>query len=769
MPWLRSPHSFPKVPRLKSSPAKDSSPLPSLLLISATYVAEENRKKLAALAEHFDLTCVTCTQVRGMGMAINLRDQSPPAGYRLVGLKARGNPGSTTRYILRGLRKVIRDSRADTILVESEPWAFVRWQAWLWKKIHRPRALFGEFSWENIERHGLKGWILRCIYRAAVATDDFAITGNRDACELLRRRGMPASRILVSPQLGVDESLFHPAEPAERTQLRSAMGFPAGAFVVGFCGRLVSEKGVPDLVRAVESLRAKLPQRDIRLALIGHGALKAQLAEKASVAEWLRIFPARGHSEMAQFFQALDLFVLPSREIPGVWKEQFGHVLIEAMSSGVPVLGSDSGEIPRVIADPERTFPAGDVESLAQAIGQLAADDTAREKGIETQHAAVREKFTNSAVAGHWAAFLKSLPRGPSPVESNGWVWLVDTAITRGEAGPVRYLESDPSVARKLILCGALAAETEPGLQRRFSWLKNTGQKQRFFRYVGLLNIFRHCFRLRRATVIQCGSPHHFWWLIFLHRLGLFRVRNHLVFIYNFRSESFVRRAKWWNSAPGNFRAIFVSREQIEQLKTRGIRPGGICYQPCRVDTAWYAPPVQRRGGYLLVPGNIHRDEEFVLRLAKISPLPIIRVGQMGRLKDLYRASPVELRFNLSHSEFLDLLQNAAAVLLPIEECDEPAGLTAAMEALACETPLLANPSLEIGTLLTSSVGLAPIPTSAPEAWATAIRAILDGSLYPPEARRRGREFVIANHSTGTLRSPIGPVLESFASPAKPM
>ena len=94
---------------------------PSLLLLSATYVTEENRKKLAALAEHFDLTCVTCTEARALGLEVRLREQPPVAGYRLVGLPARGDPASTTRYTLRGLRQIIRDSPADIILVEPLP------------------------------------------------------------------------------------------------------------------------------------------------------------------------------------------------------------------------------------------------------------------------------------------------------------------------------------------------------------------------------------------------------------------------------------------------------------------------------------------------------------------------------------------------------------------------------------------------------------------------------------------------------------------------
>jgi glycosyltransferase involved in cell wall biosynthesis len=733
-------------------------------VISATYVAAENRKKLEALAEHFDLTCATCTRVQGFGSEIALRDQPQPVSYRLIGLDAVGDPASTTRYRLRGLRKVIRDVSADVILVESEPWALIRWQAWFWKKIHRPRALFGEFSWENIERRGFKGWLLRCCYRAAAATDDFVIAGNADAGGSFLRRGTPAPRVLVSPQLGVDADVFRPATEAERARLRDEMGIPAAAFCVGFCGRLVEEKGVPDLVQAVENARGKMPAGEICLVILGHGRLGDELQKKAALAPWLRLLPARAQSEIAPFFQALDLFVLPSKEVPGVWKEQFGHVLIQAMSAGVPVLGSDSGEIPRVIGDPAQIFSAGNPADLAQAIARMAANADARKRTVASQLERVHANFTNRAIAADWSSFLKSLPGLAPSAKAVSWVCLTDTSITHEEAGPRRYLQLEEDKRRNLILCGLLAAGTEQQLQHGLRWLKNTERKQRFFRLVGLLNIFRHYFRLRRTPVIYCGCPHYFWWLMLLNRFRLFPVRNRLIFNYCFRSNSFLSKAKWWNRAPENFCAVFVSRDQVAQLEAQGIRRGGIRYFPCQVDTEWFRIGPPGRGGYLIVPGNIHRDEEFILRLAKISPLPIIRVGQMGRLKDIYRSSPVELRFNLSHPEFLDLLQNATAVLLPIEPCDEPAGLTAALEAFACGIPLLANPSLEIEPLLRNAVGIETIPTSDPEAWATAIRGILDGTFYPKETRIRGREFVVANHSIGSQTSVVTRVLESIAS-----
>src|SRR5206468_8330796 len=84
-----------------------------------------------------------------------------------------------TKFIYRGLGELLRKERFDVILVDAEPWAFYKWQAWWLTRRYQPGALFGEFTWENIERPGLKGWILSWIYRATVRADDFTISGNQ--------------------------------------------------------------------------------------------------------------------------------------------------------------------------------------------------------------------------------------------------------------------------------------------------------------------------------------------------------------------------------------------------------------------------------------------------------------------------------------------------------------------------------------------------------------------------------------------------------------
>ncbi len=396
-------------------------PRPRLLVISATYAWEEPRKKLAALADHFALTCLTSREflsALGTGARVDAETILPSRGgeftYRLIGLEPTGRPASTTKYVLRGLDRAVAACPADLILVESEPWAAVRWQSWRARR-HQPRAMFGEFSWENSARTGLKGAVLWAAYRAAARTDDFVITGNAEAGGLFRRHGLPEERLLVSPQLGVDEGVFRPPAPDERARVRrDRLGVSGGSFVVGFAGRLEASKGLWDLLAAVEAVRVQQPDADVRLCLLGSGALGEELVRRAAgeAAPWLRILPPAEHAEVAAFMQGIDLFVLPSQETgpPAEhWKEQFGHVLIEATACGTPTLGSDSGAIPEVLARPDMIFPWREPARLTARLSDLVAlPADARAEIARDQRRHTLAHYTHQRLAEDWAAFLRA-------------------------------------------------------------------------------------------------------------------------------------------------------------------------------------------------------------------------------------------------------------------------------------------------------------------------------------------------------------------------
>lgn len=163
--------------------------------------------------------------------------------------------------------------------------------------------------------------------------------------------------------------------------------------IIGYVGRLVAEKGLDVLMEAARPL-------DVQLLIVGDGPERARLEGRAVA--WppgKAVFTgAVAHEAVPDYLAVLDALVLPSRTTTA-WAEQFGHVLIEAMAAGVPVVGSASAAIPEVVADAGLLFPEGDVEALRGRLLALLADDTLRASLIERGRARVACCYTHEAIA----------------------------------------------------------------------------------------------------------------------------------------------------------------------------------------------------------------------------------------------------------------------------------------------------------------------------------------------------------------------------------
>ncbi len=384
------------------SPAK-----PRLLLIGHPYAALENRKKVQALAAHFELTCVTSTQEKGIILGRPVSDfdnesDAPQRRYRLIRLPR--TRASTTTFRYAGLGPVLRSMPFDLVLVENEPWAAIVWQARLLTGRFQSHARFGIFTWENVERPSWKGWLLARIYSAMTATTDFIIAGNQAAKNLVVKRGAAPESVHVDAQLGVDLRHHTPVSHAERARLREAHALPCEGLIVGYCGRLTPEKGLHELVTASGQ------NQPLHLALLGAGPLQPWLQEQAATRPWLHLLPPRPHGEIPDFMRCLDLFVLASQPVHSLkncWEEQFGHVLIESMACGVATLGSDSGAIPEVIGMKEAIFRHSDASSLSHTLGHFCQNPNARQALAQQQLQRTRQHFSHDAVAQRWADFLQ--------------------------------------------------------------------------------------------------------------------------------------------------------------------------------------------------------------------------------------------------------------------------------------------------------------------------------------------------------------------------
>ena len=176
---------------------------------------------------------------------------------------------------------------------------------------------------------------------------------------------------------------------------------------------ILKEKGLINLIQAFSKLAPRYP--DLRL-VFAVGQASSDLKNDFEAAYQMLLGYIRIHhienqvilkmfklEEMPQVYKGADVFVLPS-EI----NETFGQVFIEAMNSGLPVIGTKSGGIPEIISDSYNGYlvPIDDSSILAQRIETLITDDSVREMFIENGLKTVAEKFT---LEKQFAAFSKLL------------------------------------------------------------------------------------------------------------------------------------------------------------------------------------------------------------------------------------------------------------------------------------------------------------------------------------------------------------------------
>ena len=362
-----------------------------ITLISKACIVGSYQTKLEALAEHEDveLTVVVPPAWRENGRFQHL-ERAHTTGYELVVAPLRWN-GHYHLHYYPTLAEILRTARPDLCHIDEEPYNLATWLAS--KAAHRVGARTLFFTWQNIQRRypppfaQFEGQV----YRRSHA----AIAGNRDAERVLRDKGFEGP-IRVIPQFGVDTDLFRPALSRERED----------RLTVGYAGRLVEEKGVSALLEALAQLKG--PWRWI---VCGSGPLRGQLESRLrelGLVDRVRFHDQVPSGDMPRYLNMMDLLVLPSLTRPN-WREQFGRILIEAMACQVPVIGSDSGEIPHVIGDAGLIFPEGDVRALGEAISALQGDDARRRELGQAGRARVLAHFTMRQIAGQTVDFYRLL------------------------------------------------------------------------------------------------------------------------------------------------------------------------------------------------------------------------------------------------------------------------------------------------------------------------------------------------------------------------
>jgi glycosyltransferase involved in cell wall biosynthesis len=169
--------------------------------------------------------------------------------------------------------------------------------------------------------------------------------------ELVLAAGVPPERVFLIP-IGIDLDHFPLVDRERRAVTRESLRLPASAFVVGSFqkdgvgwGEGLEPKLVkgPDvLVAALERLRAEIPELHVLLTGPARGFVRRELDRRGIPYVHTR---ARSRSELARAYQALDLYLVSSRQEGGP------KAVLEAMASGVPLVSTRVGQAQELVAD----------------------------------------------------------------------------------------------------------------------------------------------------------------------------------------------------------------------------------------------------------------------------------------------------------------------------------------------------------------------------------------------------------------------------------
>jgi phosphatidyl-myo-inositol dimannoside synthase len=184
--------------------------------------------------------------------------------------------------------------------------------------------------------------------------------------------------------------------------------------LLALVGRVVEEKGVFDLLDAVDHLRADRP--DVTAVVVGEGQDRAEAERRAAergLGGHVRFVGWVDAAEVPAWLAAADLVVAPSRTGPDGWTEGQGLAIVEAMAARRPVVATDSGGIGDAVVDGETGLlvPEGQPEALAAAVARLADDPALAARLAQAGRANAVERFSAGASADAFSALFEELVR----------------------------------------------------------------------------------------------------------------------------------------------------------------------------------------------------------------------------------------------------------------------------------------------------------------------------------------------------------------------
>jgi glycosyltransferase involved in cell wall biosynthesis len=184
--------------------------------------------------------------------------------------------------------------------------------------------------------------------------------------KLIKFYGLENIKIKKLPGF-VNTEKFKPAK--DKLSLRNRLKIPTGCYILITARNLVERMGIDNLILAFNNLCKTY--KDLYLLIVGDGRLKKsliKLAEKLNISSLVEFTGQLEEYKLIQYLQASNLFILPTKYI-----EHFGLVTVEALATGIPVLGTPIGATPEILnkLNKDFLFRGTDVDSITEGIKQF--------------------------------------------------------------------------------------------------------------------------------------------------------------------------------------------------------------------------------------------------------------------------------------------------------------------------------------------------------------------------------------------------------------
>jgi glycosyltransferase involved in cell wall biosynthesis len=262
-----------------------------------------------------------------------------------------------------------------------------------------------------VQLPGLSPGLRRHVEMEVCRAADLAVTASAFLATALERTARVRPERVEVVRNGVDLTAFRPG--GEGSAIRREFGIADGAPLVLQLGRITAGKRQEDFVRAFAIARRRVAE--LRGLIVGwedpkpfppfssYEARLRHLCAEERLGDSLIIAPAR--PESARLFSAADVFVMPSAD------DVLPLVVSEAMATGKPVIGADSGGIPEQVVDGVTGYlvPVGAIDVLAEKIVLLARDVDLRARLGAAGRARAELQFDESRVGAAFASLYEAM------------------------------------------------------------------------------------------------------------------------------------------------------------------------------------------------------------------------------------------------------------------------------------------------------------------------------------------------------------------------